>query len=97
MSKAENIEKLKNLIQNANDRFAELSHQWEQVKTPLLEEIKLLQDSHSIKETKYQEDQNRFGDLRDTYNKLSKDLKDKTALEETLTKKCQTIPSADKR
>lgn len=97
MSKEENIEKLQTLIKNSNDRFVELTRQWENVKNPLIEEIKLLQDNVSNKETKYQEEQNRLIILKDTYNKLCKDLKDKTGLEQALSERCKDIPRGDNR
>lgn len=97
MSKEDNIVKLQNLIQNANDRFVELTLQWEQIKTPLLEEYKSLQNTMSIEETQYQKQQNKLVKLEETYSKLCKDLNEKNILEDALTHKCQQLSKTDKR
>lgn len=42
LSKEENLQKLRNLVENANGRMTELTNQWKQVQTPLLEEYQSL-------------------------------------------------------
>lgn len=97
MRNPENVEKLKNLVKSANERFASLSLQWKQVKDPLLEEYETLKNTLSIKESEYQEEQNKLLKLRETYSKLNKDMKEKNVLETALIQKCQQVPNADKR
>lgn len=42
LSKEDNLEKLKNLIQNGSDRLVELETQWRKIEAPLLAEYNTL-------------------------------------------------------
>lgn len=97
MSNEENVFKLKALIKRANERFAELSLQWRELKNPLLQEYEVLQSSLSIKESEYREESYKLNKLRENYSKMNKDLKEKKVLEELLIRKCQEVPKTDKR
>lgn len=97
MRNDENVEKLKNLVKSANDRFADLTLQWKHVKDPLMEEYESLKNTLSIKESKYQEEQNKLVKLREAHSKINKDLKEKNVLETALIQKCQQVPKAEKR
>lgn len=97
MSSEENIGKLKALIKRANERFAELTLQWNELKNPLIQEYEFLQSTLSIKESEHREESNKLTKLRETYSKMNKDLKEKKVLEEVLIHKCQQAPKTDKR
>lgn len=97
ISKKGNFEKLENLIQKTNERFAELSFQWNQIKSPLQEEYEMLQSKITVEDARLQEEQNKLFALQETSNRLSKDLKEKNVLGEALVEKCQQVPKSDKR
>lgn len=95
MNKEENVIKLQALIQHAKDQYSELTLQWNQVRTPLLEEYESLKNISSLKEKQYMAEHNKLVTLRETCRKLNKDLKEKKLLEDALTQK--PIPRANKR
>lgn len=45
LSKDENMEKLKNLVEKGNERLIQLAEQWNQVQAPLLEEYRTKQNA----------------------------------------------------
>lgn len=97
ISSEENMEKLQALIQNSKARFVELTLQWEKVKRELTDEYELLEKSRSTKGIQYQKEQNKLMKLKESYSKLSSNLKEKCNLEDALLQKCQQMPKGEKR
>ncbi|KAJ8966465.1 hypothetical protein NQ317_011452 [Molorchus minor] len=89
--------KLRNIIQNATDRLVELTNQWNEVQTPLLNEYRSLQNTLTAEEAKIQEEQIKFNNIKETQRKLVEDLKEKTHLETTLMQKCQQVTRSNNR
>lgn len=50
LSKKENLEKLRNLVESGNERLIDLANQWNDVQSPLLEQYRTLQTSLSSQE-----------------------------------------------
>ncbi|KAJ8946713.1 hypothetical protein NQ318_006971 [Aromia moschata] len=91
INKEENMAKLKNIIQNASDRLVELANQWNEVQTPLLDEYRSLQNTLTTEEAKMQEEQQKLNNMKETYQKLVEDLREKSLLEKNLIQKCQQL------
>nr|CAI5860956.1 unnamed protein product [Callosobruchus analis] len=91
INKDENKAKLKNLIKKANDHLEDLANQWNEVQTPLLEELKTLQGTLTETEAKLQEEKDRLNSVKSTHSKLVEDLKEKTVVEQNLIQKYQQM------
>lgn len=50
LSKADNMSKLKNLVEKGNERLIDLAEQWNEVQTPLLEQYRSMKNSLSMQE-----------------------------------------------
>lgn len=87
ISKQENLQKLKNLIENGNNKLINLADQWNEIQTPLLEEYKTLQNSLSNEDLQFQEKQSKLKKLQDVYDTLNTNLKEKIQLEADLKQK----------
>lgn len=97
LNNEENMTKLKNLIQKAENRLVELSNQWNDVETPLLEEYKTLKSSLSSENLKYQDEQAKLRKLKSTYRELVENFKSKSALEQTLMERCKELNNKNNR
>ncbi|XP_066257152.1 coiled-coil domain-containing protein 22 homolog [Euwallacea similis] len=97
LSSDENKAKLKNLIQKAERRFVDLSEQWNDVQTPLLEEHKTLKSSISSDGLKYHNEQTKLQNLKKTYKNLVIDFKQKCVLEENLMEECKELNQKNNR
>ncbi|VEN41451.1 unnamed protein product [Callosobruchus maculatus] len=91
VNKDENKAKLKNLIKKANEHLEDLANQWNEVQTPLLEELKTLQSTLTETEAKLQEERDKLNTVKSTHSKLLEDLKEKTAMEQNLIQKYQQM------
>lgn len=97
INKEENMAKLKNIVQNASDRLVELANQWNEVQTPLLDEYRSLQNTLTTEEIKFQEEQQKLNNAKETRQKLIEDLKEKSILEQNLVQKCQQMNRSNNR
>ncbi|CAH1959136.1 unnamed protein product [Acanthoscelides obtectus] len=96
-NKEENKAGLKNLIQNAKDHLVKLANQWNEVQTPLLEELKTLQSTLTEAEKKLQEEKYKLNAIKTTHAKLIDDLKEKTVMEQNLLQKYHQMGSNSNR
>ncbi|XP_066154513.1 coiled-coil domain-containing protein 22-like [Euwallacea fornicatus] len=97
LSSEENKAKLRNLIQKAERRFVDLSEQWNDVQTPLLEEHKTLKSSISSDGLKYHNEQIKLQNLKKTYKNMIADFKQKCILEENLMEGCKELNKKNNR
>lgn len=97
ISKEENFDKLKNLIENGKEKLIALTEQWHQIQSPLLEEYKSIQNTLNSEDMKLQKHQSKLRKLKETENILTNDLKDKLSLEEQLRTKLEQINKAYNR
>ncbi|EFA01483.2 Coiled-coil domain-containing protein 22 homolog-like Protein [Tribolium castaneum] len=97
ISKEENLQKLKHMIEASKNKLLNLTEQWNQIQTPLLEEYKSLQNAISHKDLKRQQEQEKLRKLEETQKTLKIDLNEKTQLEEELRKKLQQINKTHNR
>ncbi|CAH1106385.1 unnamed protein product [Psylliodes chrysocephalus] len=97
LSKEENLAKLNNMIEKANDRLAELAKQWHEIQTPLLEEYKCLKDSLTSEESKYQEQKEKLENFKETEIKLNENIKEKKDLSQNLTQQYKQINRKNNR
>jgi hypothetical protein len=97
ISKEENLQKLKNLIEANKNKLLSLTEQWNKIQTPLLEEYKTLQSAISNEDLKQQQEQSKLRKLEETQRALTLDLKEKTQLEEQLRQKLEQINKSHNR
>ncbi|CAH0560840.1 unnamed protein product [Brassicogethes aeneus] len=97
ISKEENLQKLRYLVENGTDRLVDLANQWNEVRTPLLEEFKSLQNTLTSEEIKQQEDTSKLNYLKESYKNLAKDFKEKEELEQNLIEKIKQVSKNNNR
>lgn len=97
ISKEENLQKLKNMIEASKNKLLSLTEQWNKIQTPLLEEYKSLQNAISDKDLKRQQEQEKLRKLQETQKSLRIDQNEKAQLEEELRKKLQQINKTHNR
>lgn len=97
ISKEENFDKLKNLIENGKDKLIDLTEQWHKIQSPLLEEYKSIQNTLNSEDLKLQKHQSKLRKLKETQKLLTSDLKDKVQLEEQLRTKLEQINKTHNR
>ncbi|KAJ3657680.1 hypothetical protein Zmor_009467 [Zophobas morio] len=97
ISKEENLQKLKNMIEASRNKLVNLTEQWKSIQTPLLEEYKSLQNAISSKDLKQQQEQDKFKKLEETHKTLNTDLHEKTQLEDQLRKKLEQVNKTNTR
>ncbi|XP_050307884.1 coiled-coil domain-containing protein 22 homolog isoform X2 [Anthonomus grandis grandis] len=93
----ENKQKLKNIIQKLENRLVELADQWNEVQTPLLQELNVLKSSVGSETLKNEEERNKLNNLRATYKELVDNFKEKSVLEENLIERCKDLNNRNNR
>nr|XP_022906942.1 coiled-coil domain-containing protein 22 [Onthophagus taurus] len=91
LSDEENLLKLKNLVQNGNNKLETLKQQWNEVQTPLLREYEELQENSNHKDIKIQEKRTKIKEIRVKNQQLSNDIKSKEKMEKGLKEECERI------
>lgn len=91
LSKEENLEKLKSLIETGNERLITLAQQWQDVQSPLLEEYTTLQNSLSDHELRLKDEQQKVQSIISKREELESSLIEKEYLESALITECQNL------
>lgn len=91
LSKEENLEKLKTLIETGNERLMNLAQQWQEVQSPLLEEYTTLQNSLSDHELRLKTEQEKIRCIITKRQELENSLIEKERLESALITECQNL------
>lgn len=91
ISKEENLTKLRSLVESGSDRLVDLANQWNEVRSPLLDEYKSLQSTLTSEETKLQADEIKLYNLKETHKNILSDIKEKEELEKKFIEKLKHI------
>ncbi|KAI4464089.1 jm1 protein [Holotrichia oblita] len=97
LSKEDNLEKLKNLIQSGNERLTELETQWRKVEAPLLAEYNTLNTEVTAAEVKLQEEKERIRNIKDKKLQLQEEVKNKDKLEKLLKEERERLSKNTRR
>lgn len=97
LEEKENLMKLRNMVQEAKSRMGELKKQWEDKRTPLLDEIGSLKTSLSTQELKMQEERAKADGIQEKHQQLLRELRDKANIERQLTEECSKLPRTTSR
>lgn len=91
LSKEENLKKLKNLVMNSDERMRELTKQWTEAQTPLLEQYRSIRSSLSEQELKNRTEKDKMSEIRERNAQLGRELKDKEKFEQQLAQECSKM------
>ncbi|XP_057665397.1 coiled-coil domain-containing protein 22-like [Diorhabda carinulata] len=91
LDKEENLTKLRNMIENTNERLQELARQWNEMRETLVEEHRSLITSVSNKESVFLAQQDKLKNLQETETKLKTDITQKKKSGENLLQQYQEL------